>query len=88
METFLWVVLIYLLGYILSYISLKLFITKICKIKWTYGDRFIALRFSLLSYAMIIVSIAGFVCVAIKKIGEKYKINKFFDINNDKPAKW
>lgn len=88
MNTFLIVLLVYLLGCIISYISLKIFHTKICKEEWTYGDRAICLYFSFLSYMAILFILVGLVYSFFEIIERKYSIGELFDINNKKKAKW
>lgn len=88
MNTFLLVVAIYLSGYIFSYMSFKLFHTKICKEEWTYGDRIIGLAFSFFSYIGMFIILVGLACIAHEIIEEKYKISELLDVNNRKKAKW
>lgn len=67
---------IYLIGYIVAYLSCREFV-KLVFYEWTNGDRVICLFGALLSWALAIVTAA---CFAVVKIIDSDK--------SDKPAKW
>lgn len=66
---------IYLIGYVVAYLSIRRYITGGNMSIWTISDRRYALRGSFFSWLFAIVA---WICILIEKSEE----------NKDKPAKW